>query len=257
MPLNKEIKHLENSSGQQKSFCQWSFATCDVLLPSEKLTVKLAGSNITTKHFCPSPSIEENGKSVTLCNILIQLNVLAAYLSTYGCVEEVTPIREADRTPHGDYILYVVLNREGSQAIPLIISYKDQQMMVVIEDRRSLCWSCKQLGHLARTCSQETPSNNNNNNKGKNTSSTTNPTLKPGEHQDNSENGWTQVTWAKKEPPAKTTTIEATLVSATKTATKTTAETIETSAAEKNKQPLSPPPHQKKQKRGKKKNTEG
>ena len=51
---------------------------------------------------------------------------------------------------HGDYILNVWLDREGFQAIPHIITYKDQQMMVVVEGKRLLCWSSKQLGHLAR-----------------------------------------------------------------------------------------------------------
>ena len=68
-----------------------------------------------------------------------------------------------------------------------------------VEGRRPICWSCKQLGHLARTCPQKTPSNNsnnnnNNNNNEKNTSSTINTTLESGNQQDNSENGWTQVT---------------------------------------------------------------
>ena len=58
--------------------------------------------------------------------------------------------------------------------------------MVVIEGRRMLCWSCKQLGHLARTYSQKMPSNNSNNdnhNKEKATSPLTKPTLEPGDNQ--------------------------------------------------------------------------
>ena len=50
------------------------------------------------------------------------------------------------RTVHGDYIINMCLNREGFLAI---ISYKDQNMLVVVEGRRPICWACKQLGNFA------------------------------------------------------------------------------------------------------------
>ena len=91
-------------------------------------------------------------------NVLIELNgvVLAAYLSDYGDAEEVLPARSAAGTGHGDYIINMCLNREGFQAISHIRTYKDQNMMVVVERRRSLCWAGKQLGHFARSCPQKT-----------------------------------------------------------------------------------------------------
>ena len=95
---------------------------------------------------------------VTVCNVPIQLDgdVLAAYLSKYGSVEVVTLLKASDGTAYGDYILTVCLDREGFQAIPHIISYEQQQMMVVVEGRKPLCWACKQLDHIARTCPQKT-----------------------------------------------------------------------------------------------------
>ena len=148
--------------------------------------MKLAGSNVSTKYFQLQLEYREQRRiRVTVCNVPVQLNrnVLTAYLNAYSSVEEVMPVRVADGTAHRDYILNVCLNREGFQAIPHIITYKDQQMRVVVVSRQPLCWSCKQLGHLARFCSQMTPTNNinnNNNNKGKTTSPTTKPALEPG-----------------------------------------------------------------------------
>ena len=77
---------------------------------------------------------------VTVCNVPIQLNgdVLAAYLSKYGSVKAITPLKSSDGRVHGDNILTVSLDREGLQAIPNIISCKEQQMIVVIEDRRPI-----------------------------------------------------------------------------------------------------------------------
>ena len=45
----------------------------------------------------------------TVCNVPLQLNedVLAVYLSTYGSVEETTPIRSADGTAHGDNVFNI------------------------------------------------------------------------------------------------------------------------------------------------------
>ena len=70
-----------------------------------------------------------------MCKIPVQLNgdVLAAYLSAYGSVEEMAPVKAADGTAYADYHLNVCLNREGFQFIPHILHYKDQQMMVVVE----------------------------------------------------------------------------------------------------------------------------
>ena len=127
-------------------YCWQSFTTWDVLLPSEKLAVKLARSNISTKNFWLQLEYQWTRQiRVTMCNIPVQLNgdVLAAYLSKYGSVEEVIPVRATDRTAHGDNILNICLDREGIQVILHIIAYKDQQMIVDVEGRMPLCWSCK------------------------------------------------------------------------------------------------------------------
>ena len=86
----------------------------DVLQPSEKLAVKLAGSNVSTKYYRLQP--EYKGKQrirVILYNVSVQLNgdVLAVYLSKCGSVEAVIPMRAADGTAHGDYILSVCLDK--------------------------------------------------------------------------------------------------------------------------------------------------
>ena len=177
-------------------FCWCSFATLNVLLSLEELAVKLAGSNVSTKYF--QLQLEYRGKreiKVTVCNVPLQLNgdVLAVYLSVYANVEEVMQIRLADGMAHGDYMLNICMDREGFQAVPLILTYKDQQIMMVMEGRWPFCW----LGHLARFCPQKTSTNNsynNNNNYSKNKTIITKPTLEPGDHPNNTGEGWTQVT---------------------------------------------------------------
>ena len=157
----------------------------------------------------------------------VQLNgdILAAYLSAYGSVEEVIQLRSTDGTTHRDYAINVCIKREGFQAILHILNCKDQQMMVVVEGRRPLCWFCKQLGHQARFCPQKNLSTTNNNNdsntKDKSTSPITKSALEPGDHQSSLEEGWTQVTRKKKHSP-KTTASEAAPATETKSSTKET-----------------------------------
>ena len=90
-----------------KYYCRTSFVTWDVLLPNEELATKLAGGNITSKYFRLQPEYTGKRKiKIIVCNVPIQLNeeVLAAYLSGYGDIEEVVKAKSANETAHGDYI---------------------------------------------------------------------------------------------------------------------------------------------------------
>ena len=78
---------LKSANIPGKYFCRRSFATWDVLPPSEEVAKKLAGGNITTRFFRLQP--EYRGKrriKVTVCNVSMQSSgdVLAAYI--YGDV---------------------------------------------------------------------------------------------------------------------------------------------------------------------------
>ena len=126
--------------------------------------------------------------------------------------------------------------------------YQEQQMMVVVEGRRPLCWDCKQLRHLVITCPQKTASINNN----KTTGTTTSTALEPGVHPDNQEK---DVSWLleKSHSPATTSeSAEATIAATTETTTadtvpETTAITTETTRKKKiiTNQPPSPPKNEK------------
>ena len=132
-------------------FWRRSFAIWDVLLPSEDLAKKLAVGNISTKHNKLQPEYRgQRHIRVTVCGVPIELNgdVLTAYLSKYGEVDDVILARSPAWTAHGDYIINMCLNRDGFQAIPHIIKFEDQNMMVIVDGRRPLCWSCKYLGHF-------------------------------------------------------------------------------------------------------------
>ena len=70
--------------------------------------MKLAGSTVSTKQYRLQPKHKRTRRiKVTVCTATVQLNggVLAAYLSTYGSVEEVTLVRLAWGTTHGDFVL--------------------------------------------------------------------------------------------------------------------------------------------------------
>ena len=55
-----------------------------------------------------------------------------------------------------DYVFKTRLKRDGFQAIPDAINYKDRQLMEMVEGKKSHCLSCKQVGHLVKSCPQKT-----------------------------------------------------------------------------------------------------
>ena len=142
-----------------KYFCRRSFATWDVLLPSEELAVNLARNNITSKHFRLQPEYMGRRRiKITVCNVPIQLSedVIAAYLRDYGDLEDVTKAKSTSGTAHGNHYFTMCLNRTGFQSIPHTIEYENQTMMVVVEGKKPQCWNCKQLRHFSGTCPQKT-----------------------------------------------------------------------------------------------------
>ena len=107
--------------------------------------------------------------------------------------------------------------------------------MVIVEGRRPLCWSCKQLWHFSRSCPQTTKMS---------TATSVTATTDPGKNKE----GWTKVVQTGEKPKNKIPT-EATITTTTDTTVKPT--TRETATTE-NKQTIPPPDKNKKKKRGKK-----
>ena len=88
----------------------------------EELAVKLAASNVSTKYIRLQLQFKRRRQiKVTVYNVPLQLN---DYLSTYGSVQEVTQIKSADGTAHGDYVLNTCMDKEGFKAITQILTYK-------------------------------------------------------------------------------------------------------------------------------------
>ena len=136
-------------------FCRKSFATWDVLLPTEDQAAKLAANNVTTKYFRLQPEYRGTRRlRVTICNVPAHITgeVLAAYLSSYGQVEEFNLLRSPTGTAYGDYAFRLCLTRDGFKAIHETLISGDRQMIVMVEGRRPRCWSCKQIGHISKFC---------------------------------------------------------------------------------------------------------
>ena len=146
---------LKTANIPGKYFCRRSFATWDVLLPSEEVAKSLAGGNITTRFFRLQP--EYRGKRrirVTVCNVSVQLSgdVLAAYLSIYGGVEQVTQVTSTRGTAYGDYVFVMCLDGGGFDKVPHGVRYREQTMTVVVGGGKPLCWSCSGGGRFSRNC---------------------------------------------------------------------------------------------------------
>ena len=123
-----------------KYFCRRNFANWDVLLPSEEMAVKVARSNITSKYRLQPKYMGRRRIKVTVCNVPIQLSgdVIAAFLTEYGDVEEVVKAKSTNGMAHDAFFFTMSSNRgRGLQAIPHTLEYENQSMMVVVEGRRS------------------------------------------------------------------------------------------------------------------------
>ena len=119
-------------------FCRRNFPTWDVFLPTGEQAAKIAGSNIMTKFFIlQSEYMGTRRVQVTVCNVQAFLTgeILASFLSTYGCVEDVLKLRSATGTAHDGYVFQICLTREGFQLIPDTIVSRQVQMMVMVECR--------------------------------------------------------------------------------------------------------------------------
>ena len=207
--LNKDsFEELLRKSGIPcQYFCRKSFAIWDVLLPTEQQAAKTAEKDIITKHFRLQHEYQGTRRlRVTVCNVpaIITGEVLAAYLSAFGQVEEFNLLRSPAGTAYGDYAFRLCLTRDGFKAIPETVICGDRQMIVLVEGRRPRCWGCKQIGHIAKFCPQRPE------NKEKTTSTTTTTTgdaaatttntvnkeaeaKGPGPAQPNNKEGWTEV----------------------------------------------------------------
>ena len=201
-------------------FCRRSFATWDVLLPTKEKATKAATTTITTKFFKLQPEYMETRRvRVTVCNVpaTITGEVLASSLSKYRRVKESNLLRSAAGTAYGDHVFRLCLTREGFQGIPEVIISREKQMMVVAEGRRLRCWCCKQLGHISKFYPKKDPPK-----AAASTASTTTTTIatittvtissktssptarESGQVQPKKvEEGWTEVTGKKGNPPRK------------------------------------------------------
>ena len=144
------FKELLRAAGVPcKYFCKRSFTMWDILRPTPELAAKLAGGTLITRNYRLQPEYMGTHRiRVTVCNVPTDLSgdMLTVFLSSYGKVEDVSPIITSSGLIHRDYVFKLCLKRDGFQAS----NYKDRQLIVVVEGKRSFVWSCKQVGYLAK-----------------------------------------------------------------------------------------------------------
>ena len=149
---------LKTANIPGKCFCRGSFATWDVLLPSEEVARGLAGGGITARFFRLQPECRGGGGvRVTVCSVSVQLSggVLAAYLGVCGGVEQVTQVASARGAACGGCVFVVCLDGGGFNRVPHKMRYREQTMAVVVEGGKPLCWSCNGVGHFSGDCPQK------------------------------------------------------------------------------------------------------
>ena len=113
---------------------------------------KLAGGNLITKNYKLQPEyMGTRSIRVTVFNVTTDLSgdVLVAFLSSFSKADDMSSIITSSSLIHENYVSKICLKRDGFQTIPDAINYKDRQLIVVIEGKRSHGWSCKQVGNLA------------------------------------------------------------------------------------------------------------
>ena len=149
---------LKTANIPGKYFCRRSFATWDVLLPSEEVARGLAGGSITTRFFRLQPECRGGrGVRVAVCSVSVRLSgdVLAAYLGVCGGVERVARVASARGAACGGCVFVVCLDGGGFDGVPHRIRYRDRAMTVIVEGRKPLCWSCNKIGHFSKNCPQK------------------------------------------------------------------------------------------------------
>ena len=118
--------------------------------------MSLPKKDITSKFYRLQPEYLGARKVKVSCfNVSTDLpeDILAAYLSDYGCVE-VIPLYSKSGTPNGDYTFLLTLQSERFQRIPDTLAFCSQKNLVAVKGRQHHCWVCGQLGHLAKLCTK-------------------------------------------------------------------------------------------------------
>ena len=110
-----ELLRTAGISGQY--FCR-SFATWDVLLPTKEQAAKRAVTCISTKFLRSKPEYLGTRRiRVTVCNVpgTITGEIVTTFLNAYDRVEDISKLRAAAGTTHGDNMFRICLDREGFQ----------------------------------------------------------------------------------------------------------------------------------------------
>lgn len=136
---------------------QRSYAMWDILLPTKEDAERLSLQEIKYGRTKLKPEYQGRTRTrVQVFNVPMQISaeILGSFFTQFGEVEKITPVRSKTGMHLGSYTVAMRLKKEGFQAIPAQLTFKEATMTVVVEGRRPHCWFCQKQGHMAKSCPQ-------------------------------------------------------------------------------------------------------
>lgn len=80
---------------------------------------------------------------------------LAAYFSKFGFINDVSQIMSKAGISTRDFVLQVIMDRKLFLDIPDTLACRQCKMFVIVDGRRSHCWTCNAVGTPVLSVSRE------------------------------------------------------------------------------------------------------
>lgn len=117
---------------------------------------QVAGRKYFNSQDCPALVMGTRKTKVRVYGIPVDITEdrMGTFFSQYEQVEEVSAVISKAGIATRDFVLQVTLTRRSIADIPNLLMCREKRMLVVVvvEDRRSYCWSYRTLVHISKAC---------------------------------------------------------------------------------------------------------